>query len=342
MRLVALGCFLGLVSVSAYPEVTVAPQVVQQSSKQSVAIGPKRMVVLDLGHFDQGDAVAIEVEVANAVYKDLSVYVVDAANVGLARQNQQFKAIDGVNKKIAPIQLKAKVEQLGPHYLVLDNRFAGMVEKKVTYRIATLKRLTEGQTRAIRDPLVKMYAGLKQVFNFKDFNIHVRSCGQANAFSTIATGDVTLCTELYEQMLDKPGALAGVTLHELGHTLLNLWGSPHYGDEDVADQFATIVLLRGGESGKRALSEWMQWFAAQDSGAQARVMLTRGSTHSLSVQRIRNIQESTRNTADLVKRWNNVLYPHMTDIALRQIARNPSALDDGELANKELSRRGVR
>ena len=330
-----------LVAQLAHGEVIVAPQIVQKSNRQSVAVPPQRFLVLELGHMDVGEGIAVQVDVSNAMYKDLSVYVVDATNMSLIRQNQPFRYVQGEVKKLAPFVVQTKIAQFGPHYLVFDNRFAAVVEKKVAYQVATLKTLRPQQVEAIRAPLVKMYAGLKQVFNFKDFNIYVRSCGQANAFSTIATGDVTLCTELYEQMLDKPGAFAGVTLHELGHTLLNLWGSPHYGDEDVADQFATIMLLKSGEDGKRALSEWIQWFAGHDSRAQARVMLVHGDTHSLSVQRIRNIQENTRNSSDLMRRWNNVLYPQMTDGALRAIVANPAAFDDAETARRELARRAV-
>jgi hypothetical protein len=323
-------------------QILVAPEIIKTSPKQAVSLPAQRASIVELGSFDEGEAVGVQVEVNNAVYKDLSAYIVDAPNMALARQNLPFRYLQGETKKIAPFRVMAKIGALGPYYLVLDNRFAGVIEKKVAYQIAMVKRLTPQQSDAIRAPLMKGYAALKQQYQFRDFQIHVRSCGQANAFSTTATGDVILCTEMYEEMVNRPGAMAAVLLHELGHTLLNLWGSPHYADEDVADQFATIMLLRSGEQGRRAIAEWMEWFAGQDSRAQARVMLVNGDTHSLSTQRIRNIQENLKQSADLIRRWNNVLYPNMTDAALRTAANSPGVFDDADVAKRELTRRGVR
>ena len=120
---------------------------------------------------------------------------------------------------------------------------------------------------------------------------------------------------------------------------LNLWGLPNFANEDDADQFATIMLLRSGEEGKQALYEWIQVYAEQDSRAQAANMLIAGDTHSLSVQRIRNIQASMKNSADLMSRWNNVLYPHMTSDTLKAVIANPASYDNPAAATRELAKR---
>jgi Putative metallopeptidase len=323
----------------ASAEVIIAPQAVSTAPKQHVVVPAQRLAIYELGNLEPGDAVAVQVDIANAVYKDLSVYVVDVANVALVRQNLAFRFQVGALKKVAPFRLSTKIATGGPYYLVLDNRFAAIIEKKVDYQVALLKQLSQEQIQAQKVPLEKLYAGLKNTFAFKDFNIHVRPCGHINAFSTKATGDVTICSEILADMSRQPGAMTAVLIHELGHTLLNLWGYPNYQNEDDADQFATIMLLRSGDKGKQALYEWMQWYARQDSRAQAQQMLSVGDTHALSVQRIRNIQASMNNSADLIKRWNNILYPNMTVDTLKSVVSHPASYDDPEAAKRELSRR---
>src|SRR5262249_47649568 len=150
----------------------------------------------DLGNLDAGEGIAVQVEISNAVYKDLSAYVVDAANIGLARQGAQFRYIEGAQKRLAPFHMAARVAVGGPYYLVLDNRYAALIEKKVTYQLGYLKTLSEDQIRAQKAVFEKMYAALKGSFVFTDFNIHLKSCGQVNAFSANATGDVTICSEI--------------------------------------------------------------------------------------------------------------------------------------------------
>ena len=141
----------------------------------------------------------------------------------------------------------------GPYYLVIDNRFANVIDKKVVYQLVFVKHLSNEEIQAQKTDFEKTYTGLKQTFDFKDFNIRIGPCGQVNAFSTTETGDVTICSEIISEMSGRPGALIAVILHELGHTLLNLWGLPNFANEDDADQFATIMLLRSGEKGKQAL-----------------------------------------------------------------------------------------
>jgi hypothetical protein len=322
-----------------HAEIIVAPQLIKTLPSQAVIVPAQQLMIYDLGILAEGEAVAVQVDVTNDFYKDLSVYVVDAANMALARQNLPFQYVTGEIQKLAPFRIITTVAVGGPHYLVLDNRFAGFINKKVVYQLAFRKRLPDEEIAAIKNNFDKLHAGLKQAFEFKDFNIRIASCGEANAYSTTATGDVTLCTELFDEMSARPGVMKAVFLHEMGHTLLNLWGYPNFANEDSADQFATIMLLKFGETGKQALYEWIQWYAEQDSRAQAEHMLISGDTHSLSIQRIRNIQASIQDSADLMRRWNNILYPHMTDWALNAIVAKPASFDDAEAAKRELAKR---
>ena len=344
MKLTAAGILIAFASCLwagvASAQITVEPQALRIVPKQSVTVPARRMLIYELGTYDSGEAVGAEVHVENAYYKDLSAYVVDATNMALARQNLAFKSLAGVTKRKAPFRLMARINALGPYYLVLDNRYANFISKKVIYQVAGIKHLSQQQVEAIRAPLTRAYADLKRTFVFKDFNIHIRHCGQVNAFSTTATGDITLCTEIFQDLAAQPGAMTAVFFHELGHTLLNLWGYPDYQNEDVADEFAVTMMLRfGGEQGKQAISEWMDWFAKRNSRAEAANMLVNGDTHSLSVQRIRNIQRYVTNSSDLMRRWDTILYPHMTRRALAAVVSHPASYDDVGAAKRALAMR---
>src|SRR2546423_15708157 len=103
--------------VAAGADVIVAPQVINTWPRQAATVLHQRMSVVDLGTLDEGEAVRVVVDVNNAVYKDVSVYVVDAPNMALARQNLHFRSVAGVTKKLAPFNFAVKIEALGPDYL---------------------------------------------------------------------------------------------------------------------------------------------------------------------------------------------------------------------------------
>lgn len=319
-------------------DVNVVPVFTHKEPKQLIAVPPLRFVEFGLGNMEVGDLVMVDIDVLNDVYKDLSVYLVDAANIPLVRQNVLFQG-QGVTKRNAPLQLQLEVASPGPQYLVLDNRFANFVEKRVVFTLEIAGRLPPSKARAMQSSLQQAYSRLRQLFEFKDFNINVKPCGQSNAYSESATGDVTICTEILDEMSNRAGAMQAVILHELGHTLMNLWGLPNYANEDDADQFATVMLLRQSDTGKQSLYEWMQWYSEHDSVAQARNMLARGDTHSLSIQRIRNIQGVMQKADEFVRRWNNVLYPRMTADALKAVIEKPASFDNMELARQELAKK---
>ena len=95
-----------------------------------------------------------------------------------------------------------------------------------------------------------MYDELKRTYIFNDFHISIQRCGKQNAFSDQGTGDITICTELWDSLhkegLDK--AIFFIIFHEMGHTMLDLWGLPLSDNEDAADEFSTIFLMMIGSS----------------------------------------------------------------------------------------------
>jgi hypothetical protein len=326
-----------LVAGGAGAEVTVTPQF-NAIRQHTVVVPAGRMWIVQLGALKPAVRILVELKV-DGTDKDLGAYLVDSANAAAARQGSAFHYFLGEKRKSAPFRLDAKVPAAGVFSLVLDNRFAKGEGKKVAYRVTILGSLPEEQRKAVKAAFEKAYAAMKQVLEFKNFNIDVKPCDKVNAYSAHATGNVTICTEIIADMANRPGAMAAVFFHELGHTFLNLWGYPNYRNEDDADQFATVMLLRIGESGKKALEQWIQWYAARDSQAEAQYMLTVGDTHFPSVQRIRNIRAWTQNGDDLIRRWNRILYPNMTTRTLEAIVSHPQPIDDPAAAKRELASR---
>lgn len=306
--------------------------------QQEVDIGAGRYWALPLPVGDIGRVFEVQVALGNSVYKDITAFVVDETNFQRFQQHQAFR-LQGVQKSIAPFVFRAVIGTPEQHYLVLDNSYALLITKRATVGVKMTGTLDDEAIAQARASLESVYGLLKQRFVFPDFNIHVRPCGQANAFSAPETGDITFCTEIISRAVGKPGLFIGTFAHELGHTLLNIWGLPGSNNEDVADEFATMLLLSTGSGGPGAIQEWLSFFENRNPYAEAENMIQQGDRHSLSIQRIRNIRANVANAADLEKRWDKLLYPHMTDQALRQIAIKPSPYDDAALATTELEKR---
>lgn len=305
--------------------------------QQTVDVGAGKYWVLPLARRAIGNAYEVRIETSNKVYRDVTAFIADGENVERFRHRHSYHA-DGVQKGGAPFAIRGTVRTLGKYYLVIDNSYALLVDKRVVVTVKLINTLPDGAVEHMKSTLENMYRSLRQQLVFPDFNIHVRPCGQANAFSSLTSGDIVLCTEMISRLASKPGALLGVLSHELGHTLLTLWGLPGGDNEDIADEFALVVLL-GKEDSGAAIEELAAYFERGNSEKEAEFVLRTGDRHSLSIQRIRNIREHAAHANELFQRWNKQLYPHMTEDALRKIVAQPSINDDAALARAELARR---
>jgi hypothetical protein len=235
-----------------------------------------------------------------------------------------------------PIVINGTIVASGNKYLILDNSYAGFIGKNIAVSLNYRKILADDEVVKIRAPLEKLQSSMNSTFKNADFNLYVKPCGQSNAFSDHNTADITLCSELIYEFSTQGngGALIATLLHEYGHSLLNRWGEPGSSEEDMADQFATVMLLKVGDNGRRLLQQWIQSWVQRDSKAEAMNQLRRGDTHSLSIQRARNIQNAMNYPEELTRRWNKMLYRHMTTDALDSVIRNPSRSDDIDLAKE--------
>ena len=125
--------------------------------------------------------------------------------------------------------------------------------------------------------------------------VNFEACGTANAWYS-NTGAITMCYELADEYTSLfreseintgygvANALHWVFMHELGHAVIDMYGLPIVGqEEDAADQFATVMLLREGRDGARALQAMAHVY---DSGGG---YTPSWDTHSLDSQRYYNM-----------------------------------------------------
>lgn len=251
-------------------------------------------------------------------------------------RNRLPNACQGAAQFNGTAELQRQVAAPGNYFILMDNRANLFTSKTYQIWVSSPQQFTETQRNAIRDFLLSFENDVIADYKLPPFNLAVESCGMANAFSNGRTGDITFCSELVSEIFSsgKPGALAAILLHELGHSALSLWGLPNYANEETADEVATYMMMR--EGGEELLSDFIAYWSTKNSWDEAQRIIQNGDTHPLSAQRARNIERNIKLGRAFTSRWNRLLYPQMTDAALRAIARSPGKYDDVNLANSTL------
>ena len=199
-----LALLLSLLSCdrTALAEVTIARMFVTEPVVQTVEIGPGKFVAIPLPGGNSGDRYRIEVVLGNQVYRDISAFVVDEENLQRFQRRERISA-QGQQKAQTPFTIDHQVMVPGRHYVLLDNSYAMLIKKtaSVTTRMAT--EMPSEMAKNLHDGISALYGGLKRIFIFADFNIAMVPCGQVNAFSKKATGDITICTETISKAAGK-------------------------------------------------------------------------------------------------------------------------------------------
>jgi len=295
-----------------------------------------RIAYVDLNSSTRGSVYEVQARAQNGVYDDISVFICSERDLKmlLAGQNSQCR---GANQQKGLVKFSVKTQQNGRHYLVVDNSYSMMVKKKVNAKVTLVAQMPAEIKRGLEQGLDKASVGIQKMFVVDEFDFRIEPCGMKNAFSKNATGDITMCSELIFDLIKKkmPGAIDGVMFHELGHTLLNLWGLPGWDNEETVDEFAMVMLYWGGSQEKAI--DWIRYYAEHDSKAQADHILQNGDRHPLSIQRIRNAQRILKNPREVISRWNKLLYPHMTQQGLQDLLDTSPLYVDRELMDQYLS-----
>jgi len=334
----------GLLIATSYAEVIVSSLASTEENIVHYDIGPKQYIAIPLlSSNTKEDSYRLKIVTRNEAYKDITAYLVDEQNLKLFKQRQAFRGL-GYSRVNTPITIIGSTQTPGQKYLILDNSYSALIPKKMDVYITATLPVDEKKSQALKELFTKIYKGLKIEFIFTDFNIHIEPCGQVNAFSeTYTTGDIHICTELLDNVAksQNAGALSFIFLHELGHTLLGLWKLPANNNEDIADEFATYIMLQGEASAGIQLERSLDFWRNRDANAEAINMIQNGDRHSLSVQRIRNIDENIKNSREFSMRWSRLIYPYMTTQALQGTVKRPSENSNVDLAKLILMKRGV-
>ena len=122
--------------------------------------------------------------------------------------------------------------------VMLENRSANTVEVSAT--VFKLGLIDTDAAAGIRTSLAAPLQMLADDYVLPPFTVALRGCGNSNAYSQGPR--IVICTELIGDLTKRNllDALLPIIFHEVGHTLLNLWGLPGYDNEDVADEFAVV------------------------------------------------------------------------------------------------------
>jgi hypothetical protein len=313
--------------------VTVSDSFVGSESRTEI-VEPGQYKAVPVGKWAAGDELAVQINAGNKVFKDITACLVSEEEARSYRPGSQCR---GYIKGVTPFAFKWQVDRDASYYLILDNSYAAIFKKTVAFDLRYKKILSAETASRLNGLFESIRAKVDGDFENADFNIYVKPCGQSNAFSDNRSADITICSEIIGDLGKSPGALLAVVLHEYGHSLLNRWGEPGASEEDMADQFATIMLLKAGDQGRAMLLQWIQYWMQRDSRAEAQNQLHYGDTHTLSIQRARNIQNAINFPEDLTRRWNKMLYRHMKKDALLRTINKPMRMDDLDLAKAALA-----
>lgn len=319
--LLVTGVFL-IISTHAFAGVTVTYVPVRPLVDTAWSIDAGKCMVQPLG-LGQGETLYGHYKIKGAVDNRLDVSLIDERNYALWRAGRRyayFTAMSGTVRGVA--RLRFTVPRSGVYFALFCNNKALFLDRSVKVTLYTTDSSLSPADIAFRNHLEKQLSAIDELFILPNVHVAVRPCGIANAFSSPA---ITICTELLNSF---PANIARalstfVFLHEFSHTALHLWHLPGTNNEDVADEFATALLLMGGhrEVVKTAARRWAS--QAANVRAEALAKITTGDRHSLTIQRARNLHRWMNNDHQLILRWATLLAPHFADSVIESMANDP-------------------
>jgi|GEM_PF-1483920 len=321
-------------------EVIVADTVRYELLNSSDIIEPGNHLTWDLS-LDRNDHLEVAVQLNAENTSGMGAFVCPREEYIKFIQGGTPRYCNGVQSGEYQLNFAYQAPYSGSYILFIDNSHS-VYSSKQTITKATITQKTPEEFRSVMtSSLGEIMTAMHESYIFDDFNIFIAPCGQENAFSHGDTGDITICTELFFKLSqsDHPGAILGVFFHEIGHTLLNLWDLPGWRNEQMVDEFSTIVLLAAGE--REALEQTIKFFSGHDPIAQAVIAQTQNTPHPLSVQRMRNIGEIIDYPDDYMRRWARLFYQHAKTETLRSELKSTDKYSYPQIAREMLAHRGA-
>lgn len=282
----------------------------------------------------RGDILEVYGQLSEDSTPDISLFICPDSEYRRYLQGSDPKNCKGYWRESNGGEVLFEAPYNGAYTAFVDNTFSMFSEKAVTIEGWVTLKLPDDQRRKMQAELQPAYEAIESGFEFTPFNINLSPCGQANAFSEGATGHITVCSELIMDAVSSPDpdVISGIFLHELGHTLLNLWGLPNYQNEQTVDEFATVIMIIS--DAELAAEKYLSFFAGRDPMLEANYAQGNHSPHPLSVQRMRNIGHIIDNPDEYVGRWIPILYRNMSQAALLEEMSSISEWSDAALAEE--------
>jgi len=315
--------------------VTVEPSTTQV--RQTVAVAAGKGLVYTIA-MTQGTSLVARFQVSGGLNNKIRVWLLDAPNYQRYETHQRFSYFQGTSGEIRNTgNYVFNVPQTNVFYLVVDNTGAWLLPRDVQLYVYSVLPTPSPQTIETERTLTKAFGNIGSLFLFPSFRIELKHCGMANAFSN---PNITICTELAESLSDRhlEHAITFVFFHELGHSLMRLWGLPLSDNEDVADEFATVCMILGKQ--QQPVLEAAQWWASQTNKQEALEKLWIDDRHTVSPQRARNIVHWLNLQDNLLQRWMRLLIPHLQTDALLEFMNDSRMAPVRDAIQAELQRRG--
>jgi hypothetical protein len=305
--------------------------------RQTVTVEAQKGLVYSVP-LTQGSSLVARFQVTGGLNNQIKVMLLDSPNYRLYQANQKYSYFQGTTGEVRGTgNYIFKVPQTGVYDLIVDNSAAWLLSREVQLYVYSVQPNPTAQTIEAQQALTKSFEGIGMLFMFPSFRIQLRHCGLVNAFSN---PNITICTELVEVLADQhlEQAIAFVLFHELGHSMMRLWGLPLSDNEDVADEFATVCMILAKQ--RPIALQAAQWWEAQTSQQEALSKMWMDDRHTISPQRARNISHWLNQPDDLLQRWMRLMIPHLQSTALLEFMKDPRLAPVKDLMQAELQRRG--
>lgn len=315
--------------------VSVEPSTVQ--ARQTVTIAAHNGLVYSLT-LTGGSALVARFQVAGGLNNKIKVLLLDADNYRLYQAHQKYSYFQGTTGEVRGTgHYVFKVPQTGIYDLVVDNSEAWLLPRQVQLYVYSVSPTSTTQSTEAERNLTNLFGNVGKLFIFPSFKIQLRHCGIVNAFSN---PNITLCAELIESLTDQhlEQAIGFVFFHELGHSMMRLWGLPLSDNEDVADEFATVCMILARQ--QQPALQAAQWWEAQTSQQEALSKLWIDDRHTVSPQRARNIIHWLNQPDDLLQRWMRLMTPHLQSTAILELMKDSRLAPVRAVMQAELQRRG--
>jgi hypothetical protein len=298
----------------------------------NVDVAPGQWKGVRLRNLPKGAVVAVQVESDG----NILVGLVDEKSYREPPEKRRPLFTGRVEKRLS---FSVTVQESGDHYLLFDNR-NGSEKRALTVTVRAARGSADQMTAA--DKILRVFERqLHRIFVFEPFPVGVKQCGSPEAF--VDPAGVVLCAEyvyhLYDIIEDKQktkDALSFSIFHEIAWVLLKKWDHPFAGNEEVADEFATVLMVMVNQESRAKGAA--TYFVENPTSAVVLKKLFQEGRHPLTVKRARNVVQWLRDPK-LVLNWQKTLVPHMQTRLLKKLKERPTPWTDPALIEKELAKR---